>query len=136
MTHAARQKEQDMRNTVMVIFSVFCFLAAPLLAQPGGPPGAGPEAALPPHFIGTLTALRSTTISAKKEKQEGPLSPRMEFRRDDETIVSKGLKNKDRVFILYENAAHGRGYRAIAVLRFPTGTDPEELLKSLPSNKK
>lgn len=75
-------------------------------------------------------------ISAQKEGQGGPLNARMEFRVDDKTILSKGLKSRDRVLILYQNAANGRGYLATAVLRFPTGTDPQELMKSLPSDRR
>lgn len=60
----------------------------------------------------------------------------MDFRVDKASLVSQGLKSKDRVLVVYDVGGKGDGYRATAVLRCPQGTDPQELIKSIPKQPK
>lgn len=115
-------------------------------AQPGPrPPGPGPGPASNPttspassvslpHVVGTLSSFGTTRITVQREMGSGGPTANMDFRVDTSSVVSQGLKSRDRVLVVYE-MAKGEGYRAIAVVRCPEGTDPQTLMKSLPKPK-
>lgn len=94
--------------------------------------------ALPPHFIGIVDRVGSKRLTVRRDtgSSSGALSPRMDFRTDDQTFLSPGLKKKDRVLVLYENGSRADSSRAKAVVRFPSGSDPQEIINSIPKQKR
>jgi hypothetical protein len=85
-----------------------------------------------PYVLATLDFLGDSSFTVKREGGDGDLAPRMDFKRDPSTVVSRQLETGDRVLVVYQSDSRGEGYHAKALLRCPVGTDPKELLKTLP----
>jgi hypothetical protein len=84
-----------------------------------------------PYKVAVLDFFGSSQFTVKPEG-DGDLAPRMEFKFDSKTVVSRGVQSGDRVLVVYQPDPKGEGYHAKALLRCPVGTDPKELIKTLP----
>jgi hypothetical protein len=47
--------------------------------------------------------------------------------------LTPGLKSGERALVVYEMNSKGEGYRALAVVGCPKGSNPEDLIKKLPT---
>ena len=66
--------------------------------------------------------------------QGGPTA-NMDFHADAKSILTPGLKSGDKAVVVYEMNPKGEGYRALAVIRCPEGSSPQQLIKQLPRLK-
>jgi len=106
-------------------------------AQPGGPPpGGGPGSRTTtttstaptspvPFVVGTLSFVSSSRLTVKPEATAG-VGAAMDFKTDPTTFQNGKLTSGARVVIAYS------GDKATAVLLCPKGSDPNELLKTVP----
>jgi len=108
--------------------------------KPSGPtttssaPGGAANLSLP-HVVGKLKGFSPTRFTIQREMGAGGPTANMDFRADAKTVLSEGLKSGDRAVVVYEMNPKGEGYRALAAIRCPEGSNPETLLKSLPKLK-
>lgn len=108
-------------------------------AQPGPPrPGPGPAgrttttstvpASPVPFVVGTLSFVSSSRLTVKPDATAG-VGAAMDFKTDATTFQNGKPNSGDRVLITYA------GDKATAVLMCPKGSNPQELLKSIPQRK-
>ncbi len=118
---------------------VILLVTALAWAQPGpprpGPAGPGPRTTTSagptspiPFVVGTLSFVSSSRLTVNPDATAG-VGAQMDFKTDATTFQSPKLSSGDRVVIAYA------GDKATAVLRCPKGSDPQELLKSVPKRK-
>ena len=109
----------------------FLLIATVAWAQPGLPPGPkGPATTTTtsqpsspvPFLVGTLTFVSSSRLTVKSEATPGS----MDFKTDPTTFQPARLSSGDRVVVAYT------GEKATAVLKCPQGSNPQELLKTVP----
>ena len=73
-------------------------------------------------MVGTATFVSSSRVTVKSEATPGS----MDFKTDPTTFQPARINSGDRVVVAYS------GDKATAILRCPNGSNPQELLKSVP----
>lgn len=98
---------------------------------PNPAPSGSPSGVSVPHVVGNLSYYSPTRCTVQRETGNGGPTANMDFHMDAKAFQTPGLKNHERVVVVYQMDTKAGGYQALAVVRCPQGGNPQDILKNL-----